>query len=552
MTAGILRALVLATLLAALLLPHPWREPAPVHPGVAWFDGDSAEADSLLVGAAPALVARESSAPPTPAELDLLAEAAQRTLVYAGLPRRTRLVEASASLHPRAGRAAAVSFRVRGAPGDSARVFLEAPGGVLDSARVRMDARGEAAGAFRVRPAAPGWQEWTLRTKWTTGEDDEIEALAGAWVDSAGPPRVLVRAGFPDWESKFVIRALEESGAAVETSFSLGRGLAVELGGGGSLSPARLAGTDAVVVLAGAPLTPGDAAALATYASAGGGVLLAGAHAGSAGLPLARGGRQAVVNGAAIRWSLPPELGALPPDRVSANGLPFTGLAAGTTLAGSTTQGGVLALRPLGRGRAAALALTETWRWRMETGRVAEHREFWRGLVDWLASAPRDSLTIEVPRPLGAPGGRQEVLVFDSRSESNGPIPPVIVTRPGGRTDTLRIVREPDRARAWRASFVPAAAGVHSFAFPGSLPTAGFRAVAGETGEADAWARLSLIARSSGGRALPADSLRPVVDRLAEELPGGRSRGLNGWFFFALLLLAVGAEWTIRRLRGRP
>ncbi|HYJ78317.1 MAG TPA: hypothetical protein VEW03_01840 [Longimicrobiaceae bacterium] len=551
MSAGLLRALVLAILAAALLLPQPWRTPDPAPPGVFWLDAESS-ADSLLVGTAPALVARESSVPPAPAELDVLAEASRRAPLYAALPPGVRLVEAASSPHPLAGRAAAVSFRVRGAPGDSARVSLAEPAGVLDSVRVRIGARGEAAGAFRVRPAAPGWREWTVRAAWTGGEDRTREALAGAWVDSAGPPRVLVRAGFPDWESKFVVRALEESGARVETSWSLGRGLAVELGAGASFSPARLAGTDAVVVLGGAPLGPGDAAALAGYAAAGGGVLLAGTHAGSAGLPLARGGRQAVVNGAAIRWSLPAELGSLPPDRVSAAALPFAGLAPGTTLAASTTQGGVLALRPLGRGRAAALALTETWRWRMEAGRVAEHREFWRGLVDWLASAPRDSLTIEVARPFGPPGTRQEVLVYDARARADAPVPPLVVTRPDRRADTLALVREPGRPRVWRASFAPAAAGVHAFALAGSPPRAGFRATPDGAGEADAWARLSLLAGASGGRALPADSLRPAVERLAAELPQGGSRGLAGWLLFGLLLIAAGAEWAIRRFQGRP
>ena len=57
---------------------------------------------------------------------------------------------------------------------------------------------------------------------------------------------------------------------------------------------------------------------------------------------------------------------------------------------------------------------------------------------------------------------------------------------------------------------------------------------------------------ASGGRALPADSLRPLVDRLAADLPDDESRGISPWLLFALLLAAAVAEWALRRLRGRP
>ncbi|HEU4457420.1 MAG TPA: hypothetical protein VFR81_30400, partial [Longimicrobium sp.] len=379
---GALRAFVLALLVAALALPL-WRErDAQPRPAANLSRGDAA---ALFAGPAPPFVSRDDAHPPAPAELALLAAAGERAPVYASIPERVLLTEASVTPDPRAGRAAAVSFRLRGRAGDSVLVVLGQQAGAVDSTWVRLDGLGEGAGAFRVRPAAAGWLQWSVAPRWRSGDEDAgrgAAALAGAWVDSAGPPRVLVRAGFPGWESKFVVRALEESGARVETSLSLGRGLAVDAGGAGAITPARLAAFDAAVVLDGAPLGDRERAALADWASRGGGVLLVGDRAAAGGFGLARaGGGGAVVSAQAIRWSLPPELAPLTADRVSGAAVPLGAAVAGTSLGAVTSQGGVLALRPLGRGRAAALALTETWRWRMEAGRVAEHREFWRALV---------------------------------------------------------------------------------------------------------------------------------------------------------------------------
>jgi hypothetical protein len=375
--------------------------------------------------------------------------------------------------------------------------------------------------------------------------------VAGAWVDSAGPTRVLLRAGFPDWEAKFVTRALEESGATVASSLSLGRGLAVAEGAGGAITPARLAQVDAVVVLDGAPLAPAEASALAEWAARGGGVLLAGDRAGAAGFGLVRGGTRVVpVDGATIRWAPPAELAPLPPDRTGGEAQPFGAPYAGTLVAASVPAGGVLALRPLGRGRAAALALTETWRWRMEGGRIAGHREFWRSLVDWLASARPEPLAIHLSDATGPVGARREVRVYDSRAQAGGPPPPLVITRPGGAADTLRLVRDPSSPSVFSASFVPAAAGLYTLAFAGQPPRAGFRASATAQPSADAWAHLSLLASRSGGRVLSPDSLGHAIDRFTASAPDGPRAPSAALVFGALLVLAA-AEWAIRRLNGR-
>ncbi len=547
---AILRAAVLALLVLALLLPSPWRAETAAG-SVVRLRGpaDFGTADALLTGPIPAATLYESAAPPSPMELEALAAAAERAPLFGVLPATARLVDATVTMRPLAGRAAAVSFRLHGAPGDSARVYLTESGGAVDSLTVKTDVRGEASGAFRVRPAVAGWREWQVRAAWPRG--DAATASAGAWVDSAGPPRVLLRAGFPDWEAKFVDRALEESGARVEQTLALGRGLAVAQGAGSALTPARFASVDAVVVLDGAPLNAGDAATLTDWAARGGGVLLAGDRAGTTGFGLVRpGGRAASVDGAAIRWALPPELAPLPPDRITVAAQPFAAGVAGSTPGASSPAGELLALRPLGRGRAAALAISETWRWRMEGGRVAEHREFWRSLVDWLSSSRPAPLAIQLDDATGPAGVCREVRVFDARDQPDAPLPPLVLTRPDRATDTLRLARDASSPKVLRTAFVPAADGLHTLAFVGQPPRAAFRATRTAGASADGWARLAFLAARSGGRMLPADSVRATVGRLGAAPPGGW-RGPSPWLLFAALLVFAAAEWAIRRLTGR-
>ncbi|HEY0021679.1 MAG TPA: hypothetical protein VGB24_02185 [Longimicrobium sp.] len=539
-----LRGAVLLLLVAALA-PPLWRTrggPA----GPVWIENAralEARRDSLLVGSPVPAIARASTEPPMVRELEVLAAAARRAPLYAALPNEAAVVQAQAPARVLAGRAAAVGFRLRAQPGDSVLVRISDDTGVLDSLRIRVDASGTAAGAFRVRPPRAGWREWTV-------DADGQTARTGAWVDSAGPPRVLVRAGFPHWESKFVVRALEESGAAVETAFDLGRGQAVAAGGG-AVTAERLARVDAAVVLNAAPTSEAERRLLADWAAGrGGGVLLVGGAAGAGAFGVVTDpGRARAVDGPSLAWTLPPELAPLPADRVRSGAVLFGGVRPGAWLAASSPGGGVLGLRPLGRGRAASLALTETWRWRMEAGRIAEHREFWRALVDWLASAPRDPLTISVPEPVGPAGVQRQVIVY---AMAEAAPPPLIVTRPGRLADTLALSSDPARPGVLRTAFVPADTGLYTLAFAGRTPSAALRATASTGAAADAWARLAVLAGASGGRMLPADSLRPVIQGLTPEGARTSSRLPLAAILFAMLLLAAASEWAIRRLRGQP
>jgi len=536
--APLLRALVLLLLAAALVLPGVWRDPAAMPATFRVRDATTpAEiARAATGGVPPTLIVRATTRAPSAAELEALAAASERAPLVAALPAGSPAVAVDPPARPLAGRAAALVFHLRDAARDSVLVRLSEGGSVIDSARVRTNAAGRASGAFRVRPPRSGWREWSVEMGGARGR-------TGAWVDSAGAPRVLVRAGMPGWEAKFAVRALEESGARVDVRYDLGRGLGVVQGSGAAITTAALAPFDAVVVLDGAPLSGGEAAALADFAaSRGGGVLLAGDRAGALGVVR---GRSATVpvDGSLVFWSAPAELAPLPGVRVRASAVPFAALATGTTLAASTAQGGVFAVRPLGRGRAAALALTDTWRWRMEAGEVDGHRAFWRGVVDWLASAPRGGATVRVEPAIGEVGARQDVAVY----AAGDPPPHLLLARPGGGTDTLPL--RADRRGVLRASFVPAREGVHTLALPGGAIAAAFRAASGAEG---AWARLTILAHRSGGTAVPESALARVVAERAGA-SGNAPPGLPPrWLLLIALIVLAGAEWAIRRFSGQP
>ncbi|HEX2091252.1 MAG TPA: hypothetical protein VHG28_02575 [Longimicrobiaceae bacterium] len=553
---GSLRAALLALLAAALLLPDredaPRRAPGAVRLPERGFQ--AARSDSLLAGTPAALVVRSGEDPPGAAELDVLSAVAERSPLLVRLPEGRWLVRAGAPQRPVAGRAAAIPFRVHTVSGDSLWVRLGDGAGALDSLRVAPGPGGVAEGAFRVRPPREGWREWTV-------EVGGRQARTGAWVAPGREPRVLVVAGPPSWEVKFTVRALEESGATVELSQPLGRGLAVRQGEGGvPAEVARLARFDAVLLLDGAEPAAAQRSALADYVvRRGGGVLLAGGGGGPGALRVtAGGGVDAEVAGDRIRWTLPAEMAPLPPGGARTAAIPLGRPVPGAWTAARSAEGTLLALRTAGRGRVAALGLGESWRWRMEAGRIAEHREFWRSLVDWLASAPRDTLLVEVAEPVGIPGVPVEVRVF-TRTGSGEPrrfapderLPELSLARPGGSPERLPLRPDPERPGVLRTVFVPAAPGVYSLA-TGGVPLAGFRADTAPGDAADPWARLALLAARSGGDAVPAEDFGSAVRRREAALGSPERRALP----LHLLLLGLAAalavtEWSVRRLRGR-
>jgi hypothetical protein len=653
--------------------------------GVGSMPGARDLARALLAEGAPRLVVREGDAPPAVGELELLAAAARRAPVVAALPGEAPRVVARPPVAPRAGRAGALPYVVRGRPGDTLLVRLADAAGPVDSTTVVVGATGEVAGAFRVRPAREGWEGWRVevvegagaaaasvayvagageaaresgiakaerepdaagatkaaaatRATAATGTSNAsgrarrpVVALAtvGAWVRDAPPPRVLVLAGPPSWESRFVTCALEEAGAVVTLRQPLGRGLAVATAGHAGpgsrarpddgappTSPDALAAFDAAVVLPGVRWTAAALGALERYVAEKGGGAVAvgdaraaaalGVVAPTAGAPNSPAARRAGPGGAAIAatsdtiggnagsggprdlaadeiaWTLPAELVPLPAvPGVRSAAAPLPPLLPGAVAGAGADGRDLLALRVHGRGRAAALGILESWRWRMEGGRIEEHRAFWRALVDWLAAGARDPLSLELEATQGEVGVPVTVRVVGAHPDTTAADTPLTLalTRPDGRGEKLALAPAPDGSGALVAAFLPDIAGVYLLALGDAAPLAGLRAEAPsgaltsaapagasaagapaahappagapETTLPDAWARLALLAAESGGAAVPADSVPALVARYLDDVASPEGAWPPLPLLFGLIALVAGAEWTIRRLTGR-
>lgn len=545
--AGALRVAVLM-LLAGALLWGDAREAADAAPLLLRAQGGDPDRarDAALAGAlAPSLVVRRSAVPPTGAELETLAALAAGAPLLAALPEGGDLW-LEPPRYAQTERAAALRFGVQVRAGDSVRVRLHDGAGVVDSTIVAASAAGRAEGAFRVLPARDGWQEWRV-------EAAGVERRAGAWVRRAAPPGVLVAAGPPTWESRFVLRALEESGALTGAVMPLGRGL--HAGTAGQVLPAdsaALTAYDVVVVLPGAAVTAAAVRALERFVAGGGGVLGVGRDDVWRAFGLsARAGQDGVADAGAISWQLPTELAPLPAAELQTPVLPLGAGAPGAYVAAAAGGAPLLALRPFGLGRAAGLGVLESWRWRMEGGMVAEHRDFWRGLVDWLAGEGSGGVRLHLAEHGGPVGAAVHVELH------GGPVdgaPTVRIERPGGASE--RVPARPVRAgeAAWRVAFVPDVAGVYAIGVDDQEPAAAYRALAGAATAAaeDGAARLTLLAYASGGAVVPADSVGAWLDAREAAFGPARGGGVLRWLLLAALLGAAAAEWAVRRLSGVP
>jgi hypothetical protein len=573
------------------LVLHPWDS------GPGGGRQMTTAAAPVLAGAArPSVVVRPSTSTPTGAELELLAALAARAPLLVALPGDVPALWVEPPGHARTERAAAVAFGVTARPGgDTVRVRLYDGAGPVDSLAVVVPASGRVEGAFRVRPTRAGWQDWRIEAVGATRR-------AGAWVHEALPPHVLLLAGPPTWESRFVLRALDEAGARTAAVIPLGRGLhAGDAGPSMPADSASMARYDAVLLLPGAVLDAGALRTLERYVAGGGGLLAVGHNDAWRAFGLSdSAGAEGEVAGAAVRWQLPAELAPLPAAELRVPVLPLGAAGPGAFVAAMADDGApLLAVRQSGMGRVAALGVLETWRWRMEAGRVDEHREFWRSLADWLAGQGSAPLRVHLPATEGPTGAAVHVELYGHASAPGGAVthggaPPVLrLERPDG-TSELLVAGRPASAQAgagaeghtpvWRAAFLPVTEGVYRIGLAGGeaaaihaaaadaaedvpgQPAAGgtahvaaaFHATAAgaAAGAADGFAidgaaRLALLAWASGGSAVPADSVLPWLAARQAEFGAVRGGEALRWLLLAALLAAAAAEWTVRRLSGR-
>jgi hypothetical protein len=201
------------------------------------------------------------------------------------------------------------------------------------------------------------------------------------------------------WEPRFVITALEEAGWQVDARLELGRNRDVRQGEV-SLSMSR---HDVAIVLDSASARR-EAAALARFARAGGGVILAGEAARADAPPL-----RALV-GARVLAEQEPETRSFVGHEPT-HALPLFALGAersDAVLIESREDTPAVVARRVESGRVLQLGYAETWRWRMEgEGRsVEQHRVYWSHLAGLVArgdvQATRGSSDARSAAPLAA------------------------------------------------------------------------------------------------------------------------------------------------------
>jgi hypothetical protein len=273
--------------------------------------------------------------------------------------------------------ASAIDAEAVADPRGATRVRVAAPGGA--SVLVR-----DALGALdSVRVAASGQGATVLIPATLRGIDGIVGGTTarGAVIDSLTLRHLLVL-GRADWESKFLVRSLEEEGWTVDLHLGVAPKNDVIEGKPAAIDTATYAAVIAVDSSA-APAAP----RIAAYVKSGGGLVVAGSAAQvfrelDSGVP---GARVRDAEGAPSDSAPRGSLGLLPVTGLAGDAVVLE-LRAGTALV-------AVAARRVGAGRVVQVGYDDTWRWRMAGGdsSAARHRAWWAAVVSSVAYAPRSA-----------------------------------------------------------------------------------------------------------------------------------------------------------------
>lgn len=265
-----------------------------------------------------------------------------------------------------------------------------------------------------VRVAAPdgtplalsdslGWLDSTVTARggvtWPLGGNarnvsvSSPTASARAQAPVLAPLKRIRMFAAPGWEARFAMRALEDAGWSVDAAFSIAPRVNLTAGAPATIDTARYA---AVIALDSSAWT--SASAIAAFVRSGGGlVLFPDAARGSAlsavriGVP---GGPLAGVPGAF----------ALDAPREGLRMRPILSARSDAVILERSTRPGTpvaMAAFRLGSGRVVQVGWENSWEWRMLGGEnaVAEHRDWWRGLLHRTAHVSVAAPVAALPLP---------------------------------------------------------------------------------------------------------------------------------------------------------
>jgi hypothetical protein len=519
------RVVVGVGLVALLVLGLGDAEPA----GGVSFVSSETSADRLAAALAvdgAASVSFVDSVAPSREVTRLLSGAAARgigvRLVVPGVP---PALEVSGPAVTVAHRRSALTVTVRAAPGTEVPIAVGDASGVSDTLTVRVgndgdDLAGVAVVSVAVEPSRPGANSWTVSMG-----TDSVEVTS--WTRPEAPVRMLVLSASPGWETRAMVRALEEAGGRVTTWSDLGRELSV--GTRGAAVPTRVADLMDFDVLALVGAVPGMSldTAFQWVGEVGGGLLVVNATPAAAGSPPER-----TVRANALRWSGPAEIVPLPAADLDLTVLPLLEAAGpATVVAAADELGSILAeAESYGRGRIFRSGV-QTWPFVLEAGLGAAHTAYWESVVEWLASGLRGDrhLQASAAAPHMAWRGTIEGAVPDT----------VTVVSPGGGTGVQRSVqRRSDGTGIVR--FVPNEVG--EYVLGGGLD-AGVGVATGRS--TTSWVDAALEVGAAGGEV----EVAAQTDMSRANRPLGAS---TPWRLpvFVLLAGAALAGWAVRRLAG--
>jgi hypothetical protein len=226
----------------------------------------------------------------------------------------------------------------------------------------------------------------------------------------------------------------------------------------------------------------------------------------------------------------------------------------------------VLAAQRYGSGRIAYLGLQNTWRWRLADDQgERRHSAFWNALLVWLGSTrkPRiDAACAGQKAGLGDPVALDvDVLGDDFRPAPDARVAATLVSPDGQRRD-LELEPAPGTPGRYSAMAFPDQSGEYRVDYRVILPQGhvekSVHFVARQTGlEAeDTTYREDIlrdVARLTGGRFLPVSELGSLQDLpLSQRVPMHQERihWTRSWWWLALLVVLLGADWFARRRIG--
>lgn len=238
-------------------------------------------------------------------------------------------------------------------------------------------------------------------------------------------------------------------------------------------------------------------------------------------------------------------------------------------ISGASVLGPVLAARRYGAGRALALTVSDTWRWRQSPSADAHSRAAWEALWTTVIGhliAPRADrrVVLELGRDTFEQGQpiRADVHVTDEEMQPvSGASVRLEIRGPAGERE---VVAEPSRTEGvYRATLqagepgecrLRAVARRADEALGEDSRTIEVVEPVGELTDAARPQVLEAIAAETGGRYLPLEragemaELLPLAAEAQERVE--RLRPARAWWFFAIVLAVASADWLLRRRWG--